>query len=114
MMQLIKTGICFNISILLLQIYLIKKCVSHLIHSTKPLTQVIIMKYLFSNFKILEFCFFKNKYIFSFYVYGCFACMYICALCVLSTQGGHNRASDPGTGVIDCWQMPCKCWESNL
>lgn len=29
------------------------------------------------------------------YVYGCFACVYICVLCVCSAHGGRKRVSEP-------------------
>jgi hypothetical protein len=34
-------------------------------------------------------------FFFLFYVYGCLACMCVCAQCVCSTQGRQKRASDP-------------------
>lgn len=39
-------------------------------------------------------CSFKNNCIYLFCVCGCFAFMYVCALCACSAQGGRKRALD--------------------
>lgn len=42
------------------------------------------------------------QYIIHFYVYGCFACVYVCVPCgawCLQRPGGH--VGSPGVGVVD-------------
>lgn len=51
----------------------------------------------------------KNK--FPFYMYGCFACMYVsCTVCMPDTHGGQKGGViSPGTGVIVSCEIPCGC-----
>jgi hypothetical protein len=55
---------------------------------------------------------FLNYYYFLFYVYECFACMYVYApLACLVPRGGRQIS---GTEVICICEMLCGCWELNL
>ena len=47
--------------------------------------------------------------LFYFYVYGCFACMYVCAPCVCNARGDQKNTVDPVTGVTDDCELPCGC-----
>jgi hypothetical protein len=44
---------------------------------------------------------FKN-YLSVLYIHGCFACMCLC-----------EGVRTPGIGIIDCYELPCRCWELN-
>jgi hypothetical protein len=52
-----------------------------------------------------------------FYMYGCFACKYICAPYVCTelkeARGAEKVVRSPGTGVTDHCESPCVCWELN-
>ena len=45
-----------------------------------------------------------------FYMYGCFACMYVCTVWV---QRSEEEVGSSGTGVTDGCELPCGCWEPN-
>lgn len=54
-------------------------------------------------------------YSFSFSVYGCLTCMYVCVAHVCLVPLGARRGGwNPGTGITDGWKAPYRCWESNL
>jgi hypothetical protein len=49
-----------------------------------------------------------------FYVYECFACMYVCAPHVPGAHRGHKRVLNPHEiEVTDIWESTCGCWELN-
>jgi len=51
----------------------------------------------------------KNLFLFNFglfYVYGCFACIYVYLSYV---RGGQKRVRAPGLGVTDGCELPCGC-----
>lgn len=56
-------------------------------------------------------CIFFKFYLFLFYVDGCFACMYVCAIheCQIS-MAAEEGIRALGIGVTDL----CECWRSNL
>lgn len=49
-----------------------------------------------------------KRFFFSFYVYGYFACTFVCTpwACNATKANGH-----PGTGIIDSCYLPCGYWE---
>ena len=51
-----------------------------------------------------------------FYVYECFAYMYVCVPCVymIPPRRPEKDIKYPGTGVTDNCEPPCGCWELNL
>lgn len=60
---------------------------------------------------LLKTCF-LDSFILLFYVYGSYACMY---LCLPGTLRGHKRASRvSGAGVTSGCELSCGCWELNL
>jgi hypothetical protein len=52
------------------------------------------------------------KHFLPFYVYGCFACMYVC-MCLQSTWRPEEVVRSPRTGGTDGCELPCWCWELN-
>ena len=48
-------------------------------------------------------------------MYEHFVCIYVCAPCVWSAHGGHNKVTDPspGTGITDDCELPRVCYEPN-
>jgi hypothetical protein len=53
---------------------------------------------------------FLFRFIILFYVYECFACMY---LCVSGACRDQKRMLDPQTGEIQIVELHCWCWERN-
>lgn len=54
-------------------------------------------------------------YFITFYMYGYFVCMYICATCTSDDHRGQKKGSDPGAlEVTGSCELPWRCWESNL
>jgi hypothetical protein len=59
--------------------------------------------------------FLKIKISISLYLFGCFACMFVCASHVCSVQGGQKRALHSlGTSVTNHCELPRGCWDLNL
>ena len=66
------------------------------------------------SFKRKLFKFFKNFKVF-FYVYKCFACIYVCALhgclvCIEATRRLEENIRLPGTGTTDDCEPSHVCW----
>lgn len=59
------------------------------------------------------FLFFKKMHLFSFYVYGYFVCIYICASCGCRSLGHGEGVRCPVLGVTGGCGSLCGCWELN-
>lgn len=52
---------------------------------------------------------------FKFYMYGCFANLYVCAPCIyLVLRPAREGIRSPGIGDIGGCDLPRRCWELNL
>lgn len=46
-----------------------------------------------------------------FYVYGFFACMYVCIALVFGAQRPGEGVSSPGTGITQGCELLCRLWK---
>ena len=69
---------------------------------------VFIFTDMYHHAQFNEFTFY-----FLFCVYGCFACMCLCTMCMQYPQRPEEDIRSHGTEVKDNCQLPCGCWELN-
>lgn len=98
--------------LLLLPPWLLEGRKDHLIWAYKEDLPPPHIACLFKSFLLLLF--FKRTFLYLFYVYEYFFCMYVCIPCTcLVPEEFRKSVGSPESGVADDCEPPCGCWETN-